>query len=200
MTDSVRTGTAARRAATAIKDGEGDPSVPRWRESPALRIAVGLLAMASLVSSIGICQIAQAQDDWDAAKKPADRPNQNGVFALPNFDQWVLGGRNRDQIENQLKSLLTLHVESANRACELSAAQREKLRLAGEGDLKRLFGAIDQAREKFGEVGQDQQKLNECYQQASILQTKMQSGVFDESSLYQKVLRQTLNKRTIASL
>jgi hypothetical protein len=155
---------------------------------------VGLLVMAGMVFPIGMgTALVQAQDDWDVPKKPVDRPNQNFRFAMPDFDQWVLGGRNRGQSEDMLKSQLTLRIESANRVCELTAAQREKLRLAAEGDLKRLARAIDEARDKYREVGQDQQKYNAFINQVSKLQIKMQSDVFDESSLYQKVLRQTLN-------
>ena len=94
-----------------------------------------------------------------------DRPNQQGrfVIAVPDFDQWVLGGKTRDQIERVLKSQLALQVDSVDRACELSAPQREKLQLAGEGDLKRLSRTIEQFREKFREAGQDQQKFtNHC--------------------------------------
>jgi hypothetical protein len=113
---------------------------------------------------------------------------------MPNFDQWVLGGKTRDQLDRVLKSQLTLQVDSVSRACELSAAQREKLDLAGEGDAKRLYHTIDQLRERFPEAGQDQQKYNTIINEASMLQMKMQSGIYDDSSLFQKVLRQTLNR------
>jgi hypothetical protein len=93
-----------------------------------------------------------------------------------------------------LKSLLAVHLHCADRACKLSDAQREKLRLAGTGDLKQFFATVDQAREKFRAAGQDQQKISECYELAEELQTKLKIGVFDESSLYQKVLCQTLDK------
>jgi hypothetical protein len=131
---------------------------------------------------------AWGQDDWDAAKKAANKPARQGVFALPDFDSWVLRG----QTESTLKSMLALQIESVAR-CELSAAQREKLQMAGEGDLKRLARTIGELREKFREAGQDQQKYNELIQEGSAMQMKLQSGIYGESSLFQKVLRQTLN-------
>jgi hypothetical protein len=119
-------------------------------------------------------------------------------MTLPDFDQWVLGGKTRDQIEREVKSQLALRVESVTRACELSAAQREKLLLAGEGDLKRLHHTIEQFRERFREAGQDQQKISAVIGEVSTLQIKMQSGIYDDSSLFQKLLRQTLNREQSA--
>ncbi len=135
---------------------------------------------------------ARGQDDWDAAKK-ADRPNPQGRFGLPDFDQWVLNGQRRDQFEGGLKSQLALQIDAINCACEISSAQREKLELAGEGDLKRLSRTIEQLREKYREIGQDQQKFQAIAGDVSMLQMKVQSGAFDDSSLFHKVLRQTLD-------
>ena len=109
-----------------------------------------------------------------------------------------MAGRSHSQIEQTIESLLTLHVESANRACTLSATQREKLQLAGRGDLKEFFKLVDRARQQNHDIGQDQRKLSQFYSQASLIQGKLQQGIFVESSLYQKILRQTLNKGQVA--
>jgi len=145
---------------------------------------------------------ALSGDDWDVGEKGGGQPRQPGMvnqfqqvrFALPDFDQWVLGGRPRDQIERGLTSLLALQIDSVARACELSGAQRQKLQLAGDGDLRRLFRKIEEVRDKFRDIGQDQQKYNTAINEGSMLQMKLQSGIYDDSSLYQKVLRQTLNR------
>src|SRR5208337_3669306 len=105
-------------------------------------------------------------------KKPVDQPNRQVMMALPDFDQWVLGGKTRDQIESGVKSQLALQVDAVTRACELSAAQREKLQLAGEGDMKRLYRTIEQFREKFREAGQDQEKIDAVESEASAVQMK----------------------------
>jgi hypothetical protein len=164
-----------------------------------LRFALRLLSMAGMVLLSGLHgRVAWGQDDWDVPKKAVNQPNQQFVMALPDFDQWVLGGKTRDQIERLVKSQLALQVDSVALACELSDAQREKLRLAGEGDLIRLHRTIEQFREKFRDAGQDQQKINTVVSEASSLQIKMQTGLYDDSSLYQKVLRQTLNHEQAA--
>ncbi len=155
---------------------------------------LGLLATAGIVLLSGLHgRAARGQDDWDAPKKAVLQTDLEDVMTLSDFDQEVLGGQARDQVERLLKARLALQVDSVNRACELSGAQREKLQLAGEGDLKRLYRTIEQLREKFREAGQDQEKIEAVDSEASAVQMKMQAGVFDDSSLFQKVLRQTLN-------
>ena len=136
---------------------------------------------------------ALGQDDWDVPKKAVNPNNMQGQWTLPNFDQWVLNNKTRGQIENTLKSLLALKVQSVGLACELSAAQREKLQLAGECDLKRMSRAIDELREKFRAASQDQETYSRLITEGSQMQMSLQSGIYGESSLYQKVLRQTLN-------
>ncbi len=160
---------------------------------------VGVPALAGIVLLGGLhLRVALGQDDFDVVKKAADRLIQRRALRVPDFDQWMLGGKTRDSIENQLRSQLLLHVESVNRACELSNAQREKLQLAGDGDLDRLFRAVEQLREEFREVGEDRKKLQTAERKVSALQIKLEGGVFDDSSLFQKVLRLTLDRDQLA--
>ena len=181
-----------------FRGAKGDSCRLRPRP-PTLRSVLSLLLTAGMVLLSGLHgRVARGQDDWDVGKKAVDRPNQQGRIVLPDFDQWVLRGKTRDQLERVLKSQLALQVDSVDRACALSGAQREKLQLAGDGDLKRLSRTIEQLREKFREVGQDQEKFQTIAGEALTLQMKMQSGVYDESSLFQKVLRQTLSREQSA--
>ena len=80
---------------------------------PALRFVLGLLLTAGIVLPSGLHgRVALGQDDWDVGKKDVDRPNRRQVArVLPDFDQWVLGGKTCDQIELVLKSQLALRVE-----------------------------------------------------------------------------------------
>ena len=163
--------------------------------APARRLVLGLLVTAGMVLPSGLHgRAARGQDDWDVAKKAVVQPNRDIVMALPDFDQWAFGGKTRDQLERLFESQLALQVDAINRACELSAAQREKLQLAGEGDQKRLSRAIEQFRDRFREAGHDQQKAANVVGEAQTLQMTIQDGVYDDSSLFQKVLRQTLNR------
>jgi hypothetical protein len=142
---------------------------------------------------------AAGQDDWDAekpnTKQAAGRAMMAPAIMQPaDFDRWILGGRTRSQIEGNFAFLLTVQVDSVAFACNLSDAQRRKLELAGRGDIGRFFLAIEQLQAKARDVGQDQQKFNNIMRDMSPLQMKMQTGIFGESSLYRKVLAQTLDR------
>ncbi len=93
-----------------------------------------------------------------------------------------------------LKSQLALQVESVARACRAFRRPTGETATGGRGRPETAARTIDEFRDKFREVGQDQQKLNAIGREASVLQTKMQTGIYDDSSLFQKVLRQTLNR------
>ncbi len=163
------------------------------RRSPNLRVTLGFL-LAGMFFSAGRHLPAWGQDDWDVPKKAVDNAAEQNQWNLPNFDQWVLGNKTRDQIKTTIKQMLALQVESVGRACELSAAQREKLELAGEFDLIRISRMIDELRERFLQAAHDQETYSRLITEGSAMQQSLRSGVYGESSLFQKVVRQTLNR------
>jgi hypothetical protein len=188
-----------------------------------LRLALGFLLTAGTVIPCGLCGTSRAaggdlvvinnealkddsngpannlsaaawgQDDWDVPKKADQQMEVQGQWALPNFDQWVLGNRTSGQIKSSLKVRLALQVQNVARACDLSAAQREKLELAGDCDLCRVLQTIEELRERFRQAPQDQESYSRLINDGSRMQMMLQTGIFGESSLYQKVVRQTLN-------
>jgi hypothetical protein len=162
------------------------------RHGTRIRFAGAILVVAGGLHG----RAARGQDDWDGVvKKTAEPPEQHVVMELPAFNEWVLDGKTRELMEEMLRSQLARELEAIHRACELSAAQREKLRLAGEGDLKRLFRRIDRAQTEYREAGEDPQKIKECARELWWLQAKIQGGILGEASLFQKVLRQTLSRK-----
>ena len=84
-------------------------------------------------------------------------------------------------------------MESVDRHCDLSNAQKSKLELAGRGDIKRFFDEVEVVRKEFMKVRRDRQKFNQIHQKISPLQMKFNSGIFDDSSLLHKVLKRTLD-------
>ena len=92
----------------------------------------------------------------------------------------------------RLKESLELYTEDVDRACGLSDAQKQKLRLAGRGDIERFFRAYEVVKKKFQTIKNDQQKVNQIFQDISPLQAQMMSGLFDRDSLLQKCLINTI--------
>jgi hypothetical protein len=110
-----------------------------------------------------------------------------------NFDQWIFQqDRNPAGARRRLDSSLILHLEAIDRSSQLTEAQREKLRLAARGDIKRFFDRYETAKQKFQLVKDDQQKMQQIWQDISPLQTSMQAGLFDGDSLFYKSLHNTL--------
>jgi len=184
MTSSRGQGAAGQNVRAAAR---------RW--GLGLAVAAGMILSAALAA-----RPARGQDDWDAGQPAPKQPGEQfavapGQWCMPleQFDQWVLGGQTRDQVERSLQSQLDMQVDSAARTCGLSDAQSRKLTLAAHGDVKRFLQSIDQLKEKYRQLGQDQQTFNKIAQEVLPLQMKMQTGLFDDASLYRKVLVQTLD-------
>ena len=111
-----------------------------------------------------------------------------------NFDMWVFGSvRNNLSTRDRLESLLKLNVEEVERACGLSAAQKEKLLLAGHGDLKRFMDRVVEARKIFDQLRRDQTRINEIFQMTQPLAATLRTGLFGDDSFFAKTLRKTLD-------
>jgi hypothetical protein len=159
-----------------------------------LRIVAGFLLVGAILLAVLGGRTARAQDDFDVPKKVDNRNMFEGQWTLPNFDQWVLQGRTKTQIETTIKQSLALKMEAVSRACKLSDAQREKLEMAGELDVKRTSRAIDELREKFRIAAQDQETYSRLINEGSAMITSLQSGIYSEASLFHKVIDQTLTR------
>src|SRR4051794_29276564 len=94
-----------------------------------------LLPAATLLAVVGTGPIVRAQEDDDDAPVPDNVPQvvqQAFVLNENQFDQWIFNGRfNASTARAGLESILALHVEEVDRACGLTADQKQKLLLAG---------------------------------------------------------------------
>lgn len=157
-----------------------------------------LVVLVAIASCAGLdIRRGCGQDDWDAARKVPGQPGAEfmvaPVMGQVDFNQWVYGGRNSDQVQRTLETLLALRIEAIARQCKLSGEQKKRLELAGHGDLVRLTRSVESLRDKYHQVGQDQQKFQEFAQQVGPVQLKLQTGVFGENSLFSKTLKRTVN-------
>jgi hypothetical protein len=114
-----------------------------------------------------------------------------GTFELneQTFNQWLF---NASQGAFDSESELTLTVEAVDRTCGLSAPQKEKLRLAGRGDYARFAQQVDELRARFVGKTYGQNEIGEIYQKIQPLGAAYQAGLLGESSLFSKVLAQSL--------
>jgi hypothetical protein len=99
-----------------------------------------------------------------------------------------------DVIRRRLKLRLRLIVGCINSTRQLTEAQREKLILAGQGDIKHAIDRVEDARKRVQLLSEDDVGLirNEVRQQAELVRKLVDSQTFGEQSLLAKMRRKML--------
>ena len=110
-----------------------------------LHLAGRILLALMILRIVGAGQISRSAGAGGTRRERAG----SAVFVLSDelFDQWAFGGRmTGNTIRNKLDSLLTMQIEEIDRSCTLTEAQKNKLRLAGRGDMKRFLDRVEEKR------------------------------------------------------
>lgn len=135
-----------------------------------------------------------------------------GGFSLNNqrFPRTAPTGGDGDQVPESSALIVARKLGDARLAqidsvCDLTDAQRRKLRLAMESDVRRLAEAIDTERRKYQGVevnfnDQDGQRVWQQFQQDVQLCRERVQGLFAAESLLTKVLPTTLDSEQFARL
>lgn len=157
-----------------------------------------LWALAFMFCGFGMPAGLLAQDAVMEEEEEEEEPRQAQMqhqFQIDEswFDQWLFNGSNAAQRKKRLEARISLHVSAVDAVCTLTEAQKQKLELAGRGDIKQLFDAIETARVQFQAVRNDQQKFNAFWPEVQPLQVRLQAGQFGSGSLFEKVLARTLD-------
>jgi hypothetical protein len=123
-------------------------------------------------------------------------------FALSQFNQTLYGGlaTRAGPTENPISQILHARILAVDMICGLTSGQKHKLELAGRGDIKRLRDRIDELRKEFQIVDDrgERQLPAALAQRAQALREMVDSGPFDNSSIYVKILRQYLRADQLA--
>src|SRR4051794_28341193 len=136
-----------------------------------------MLATAAL-GLAGSDRAARAQFD-EVVRKPAQAP----LIRLNDstFNQWALGpGTTPASVQQRLDLLLKLRIDQLDQVCRLSDAQRKRLRLASQGDIKRLHDRLEEKRRTIVGVPLDRSKLNEILRDVQPLRVAVQADPFEE--------------------
>ena len=89
-----------------------------------------------------------------------------------------------------------LRIDDLERTCGITEAQKNKLRLAGRGDIKRFFDKVEALKRKF-QQGQNDPNAN-IWQEIQPLQVELNAGLFGDDSIYAKTIRRTLSPEQAA--
>ncbi|HET6327131.1 MAG TPA: hypothetical protein VFG04_20790 [Planctomycetaceae bacterium] len=149
-------------------------------------ICSGFVALTLAVAG-RLCngQAARAQEEAQN-RRDADVDLNARAFEA-EFDGRV-GSSREPAIRSQLEGVVAKRVAVLDRRYHLSAAQKDRLTLAGQGDIQRLFDRVHLAREKFvatslrGNENEIHARLVEAYG----IKSELARGDFGERSLFAK--------------
>jgi hypothetical protein len=161
------------------------------------RTGPALFALAALFAG---CEAAR--DAPKAAPRAAARVAPGvarNTWTDEQFENWVFRNQgSAAKLRTTLNAQLMLVVEEIDRACQLTDAQKAKLRLAGRGDVKRVFDRFERARDKFRALGNDAARLQDVAPDVTRVQFAVNGGVISEHTLLMKSLAHTLTPEQLA--
>jgi hypothetical protein len=144
---------------------------------------------------IGKGRIADAIDI-----EPPETRQQRVILFSGTFDELVYGSDySAADARIRLESRLRETLEKIDRISELTDAQKEKLQLAGRGDIKRFFDRAEKLRamcDRYAEItdlDQFQKWTEELRREAHALQKMLVEGPIDAQSLMAKTMKKTLS-------
>lgn len=111
------------------------------------------------------------------------------------FDQ-VLYGTTGDASSGRehANTILIREINAIERSRGLTQAQRQKLWLAGQGDIKRLFDSIQDKRKEFELVRRDVDRCEEFLANLLPLRSRIFRGPFEFDSLFIKTFNKIVNE------
>jgi len=175
-------------------------------KSPFLKISIfsGALAVTAILLAVAQPARSVAVEFIEIIEKHVPEQNQNmNGFRIENFDQWVFS--NQQKIGGARKRLLDrlqAEAESIQSTCKLADQQKEKLLLAGRGDIQTFTQQYNTVRAKFAEKlkQNDQQAFQNIWQEIQPLQRKYHGQIYGEGSLFRKVLDHLLDEQQLARI
>jgi hypothetical protein len=133
------------------------------------------------------------------------------ILALPRderllreFKLLALGRGDKDEAGRQLEKRLQTRIDQIDRVCKLSAEQRNKLSVAGRGDIRRVFAELEELSTKMSSRDDVRAPLHRVVREQMIAkvvrfrESVMDADRFGDGSLFSKVLRNTLSPEQVA--
>ena len=100
----------------------------------------------------------------------------------------------------QLETILALKIEYLDRACGITGSQKRKLELAGRGDIKRFFDAVQELGRRYDAVKDSQEAFAKLQSEVQALANRRGKQLFDEASIFAKTLSKMLTAEQTARI
>ncbi|MSR60171.1 MAG: hypothetical protein EXS05_21450 [Planctomycetaceae bacterium] len=151
------------------------------------------ISLATLALSFTAAIESEPDDDLAGENVPQPELEVVVVNRTPPAYALVFGnGSNAVAARRQLDLLLRRKLNTVNSICRLTDSQKQKLQLAGRGDMKRLLDRLEEIGPQFQLAGNDQNKFKALVDEARLLQRSLNPAIHDDKSLFVKSLRATL--------
>jgi hypothetical protein len=162
-----------------------------WRWTPGL---VPLLALVAAGESATCGQDAGLPNDAPPPRRAERLVAADFGRAGQAFEGAVYGTRGAVGARQQVEAALQQKIDSIDMISGLTDIQRQKLRLAGRGDIKRLFDQIERQKEQLRDIDDnDVEGVRLSIEQHVVLfSEKLRSGPFDQGSLFVKTMLKIL--------
>jgi len=149
--------------------------------------------------SLAVAFSAEPGDGESAENADNDRANEELNPADSAFYRFIflLGGddplRTPAQMRNLQERQLPLKIAIVDRVCQLTDSQKEKLRLAGQGDIKQQFDQIEEIGRRFQLVKDEPEKLRALSAEVRPLRRAIyRLGLSEDDILFGKILEMLL--------
>jgi hypothetical protein len=153
-------------------------------------------------------EIGEAEWDGLLHQPEAEAGSKTGALLIEgnDFDQILLGpGQNFESARQRLTSLLRRKIESFERVIGLSEAQKQKLQLAGNGDIARFFETVSKDKQKFERLAGEIKSMNELLRwhsqvtaESKRLCLAFEGDPFDRTSLFYKTFMKIADSEQLA--
>jgi hypothetical protein len=191
-----------RTEAGAFGPVEDRTSVRRWRLANMRRSQV-IALRGRQIWTVLIAKDADVEARIESVNSPDAGAREPARCALdPSSRDQLLFGRSRDerQARKLLPRLVEMEIDSVDRACKLTPAQKEKLQVAGRGDIERFFKSVAELKprteriydENDAEKGELDEAIESLLKDSKTLRNTLDSGEFGGDSLFGKTLKATL--------
>jgi len=143
-----------------------------------------------------------ALDDFDDVEVEVQRENaeqawQPNGFQVEYFDQVVFSGSRTGsaaEVRRELAHYLREKIVAVDLVCQLTDGQKQKLQLAGRGDIERLLNRVAEQRRQLQPHDNDERRaIPQNFQlEAEAMRDAVRSDPFDDGSLFAKTRTLTL--------
>ena len=132
---------------------------------------------------------------WGIAKSQAQVQPSPTTRSLDTF--LFVRDRSQAAAEDRQRRLLATRIAELNALCKLSSAQKQKLELAGKGDIKRYFDKVARFKQEL-ELRLEPPTRNELSESTSGLRFVLSSGLFLDGSLIARTISNTFTTEQLA--